>query len=162
LSLAMAATGCGVVNVGPNLATPSDPPIAPKLAAIATHAASRAKRVALRGGGAMVSAFGSGRLNVMTALIGSASWPAGGSVGASTFGSIFFGSIAASVLASTGVSGFAVSVASILGAAGVAASGFAASGAIDGESMAVRVGSILGVSSLDMACGPNGEKFTHW
>ena len=44
-SFVTAATGGGAeVNIGPNLATPSEPPIAPKLAAIATQAASSAKR----------------------------------------------------------------------------------------------------------------------
>src|SRR6185503_19696266 len=144
--------GGAAAIIGPNLATPSEPPSAPKLAAIATQAASSAKRED-RDCGAIASAFGSGRLKATMAVAGSASWAAGGRVGASILGSAFgsilgsifsiLGSIFSSALASI----FAASLVSILGAA---VSGLAASGAIDGASVTVRVGSILGVSSLDM------------
>src|SRR3954470_9221771 len=128
--------------------------MAPTLAAIATDAASSAKR-AVRACGAGASDFGSGRLNGMMAVGGSAIWAAGGSAGASILGSIFsilsssFGSIfasAASILgAVSGISGFA---ASAIGAWSLAA--------IDGESFRTRTGSIFGLSSA-MVSAPMGK-----
>src|SRR5215210_2333917 len=112
--------------------------MAPTLAAIATDAASSAKR-AVRACGAGASDFGSGRLNGMMAVGGSAIWAAGGSAGASILGSTFsilgsifsilsssFGSIFASAASILGSSGSILTSASILG--GVSAmSGLAAS-----------------------------------
>src|SRR5215213_9490558 len=113
--------------------------MAPTLAAIATDAASSAKR-AVRACGAGASDFGSGRLNGMMAVGGSAIWAAGGSAGASILGSTFsilgwifsilsssLGSIFASAASILGSSfGSILTSASILG--GVSAmSGFAAS-----------------------------------
>ena len=77
-SLAIGATAGGAeLIIGPNLATPSDPPTAPKLAAIATQAARSAKRVE-RDGEVACAATGSGCFNATTG----ASCGAGGNGGA--------------------------------------------------------------------------------
>jgi hypothetical protein len=49
--LATATCGGAGLNIVPSLATPSEPPIAPMLAAIATQAASSAKRLLRDGRG---------------------------------------------------------------------------------------------------------------
>src|SRR5689334_12179880 len=178
-SFAIGAAGTGADEItGPNLATPSDPPTAPKLAATATQAASSAKRV-LRdcGAGAAAAAAGSGFLSGMTVadavIFGAAeafgAWLAdssnfGNSVLVSIFGSAFgsaFASIFSSLGASGSVSAFGISgLGSSFGSIFSSLSGLAGStlATIGGASVMVRTGSIfdsiLGVSSLDMAAFP--------
>ena len=141
------ARGAGEI-IGPNLATPSEPPIAPKLAAIATQAASSAKRRGARRAAQLA------RLSARAALecddrcrFGDLRRPAAGSAprlwlrsSASIFGSAF-ARLGLGLGLDLGRFGFASTFgasASILGAAASRLRGFA-SGAIDGAS--VRSGS---------------------